>query len=133
MPFIPPRPTSPTTGDDSGSGQAPRSAGEQLDDALSQPSRRRSLFERMTGVSRTADMNMRSTSAPQAKVQTEPQLQTRPTPAAPPPAEPAAPSVTPENPPAQVKSDEANGEPEKASSTEEEVLDIPAFLRRQAN
>lgn len=133
VPFIPPRPTSPSTGDDGGSGQAHRSAGEQLDDALSQPSRRRSLFERMTGVSRTADMNLRSTTASQPRVQTEPQLQTRPTPAAPPLTEPAAPSVTPENPPAQVQKDEASDEPEKASTTEEEVLDIPAFLRRQAN
>jgi len=137
VPFIPPRPTSPTPGDDSGSGSASRSAGDQLDDALSQPSRRRSLFERMTGVSRTADMNMRSTTAPQPKVQTEPQLQTRPTPAAPPLTNPAAPSETPppvaENPPAQVQADDANDEPEKAASSEEEVLDIPAFLRRQAN
>ncbi len=137
VPFIPPRPTSPATGDDSGSGTASRSAGDQLDDALSQPSRRRSLFERMTGVSRTADMNMRSTTAPQPKVQTEPQLQTRPTPAAPPLTEPAAPSTTPppasENPPAQVQSDDASDESDKAPSSEEEVLDIPAFLRRQAN
>jgi cell division protein FtsZ len=133
VPFIPPRPTSPSTGDDSGTGQTHRSAGEQLDDALSQPSRRRSLFERMTGVSRTADMDLRSTTASQPRVQTEPQLQTRPTPAAPPLTEPPAPSVTPENPPAQVQKDEASDEPEKASTTEEEVLDIPAFLRRQAN
>ncbi len=137
VPFIPPRPTSPTPGDDSGSGSASRSAGDQLDDALSQPSRRRSLFERMTGVSRTADMNMRSTAAAQPKVQTEPHLQTRPSPAAPPLTETAAPSETPspapENPPAQVQTDDAKDEPEKAASSEEEVLDIPAFLRRQAN
>ena len=94
---------------------------------LAQPSRRRSLFERMTGVSRSREpQGDAGSAAPREPV--EPRLHnpaaTR--------AEPPAPKAPAENPPARVQPETASQKPGQPSS-EEEVLEIPAFLRRQAN
>ncbi|MGH6620547.1 MAG: cell division protein FtsZ [Alphaproteobacteria bacterium] len=127
VPFIPPKPMTPNTAagkdDREPSFIAPRSA-EHVND-LGQPSRRRSLFERMTGVSRREP----GEAAPAASREpVEPRLQGN----MPPRAEPPAAKAMPENPPARVQPEPAPQKAKQATS-EEEVLEIPAFLRRQAN
>jgi len=129
VPFIPPKPMTANTAagkDDREPSIISARSAEHVND-LAQPSRRRSLFERMTGVSRTrepgGDAGM---SAPREPV--EPRLHS----AVPQRTEPPAPKAAPENPPARIQPESA---PQNAgqSSPEEEVLEIPAFLRRQAN
>jgi len=100
--------------------------GEHVND-LGQPSRRRSLFERMTGVSRPREPGSeRGPAMPREPI--EPRLHGN----AAPRAETAAQKAIAENPPARAQQEHA---PPKAAQppSEEEVLDIPAFLRRQAN
>jgi len=129
VPFIPPKPMTPTTAAGKEDRDPPimssRSA-ENVND-LGQPARRRSLFERMTGVSRPRD----SEGEPGVKTnrtQIEPRLHNTPA-----RTEPAAPKQTPENPPAKSQPEAAEKPAEQAPSPEEEILEIPAFLRRQAN
>jgi cell division protein FtsZ len=102
-------------------------SGEHVNE-LGQPARRRSLFERMTGVSRPRDPEGEPTAtAPRGPV--EPRLHNT----APQRAEPVTPRATAENPPARTQPDTAGKAAEPSPSPEEEVLEIPAFLRRQAN
>ena len=101
---------------------APRAA-EHVNE-LAQPSRRRSLFERMTGVARREP----GESAPASRVPVEPRLQGSVAQR----TEPAAAKAMPENPPARAQS-EPQPQKAKPASPEEEILEIPAFLRRQAN
>jgi cell division protein FtsZ len=105
---------------------APRS-GEHVSE-LAQPARRRSLFERMTGVSRPRDTDSESASR-SSREQVEPRLggttSTR--------SEAPSPKTAPENPPARIQPESGAKPSEPAASPEEEVLEIPAFLRRQAN
>ena len=103
---------------------APRAA-EHVND-LGQPSRRRSLFERMTGVARR-EPGEAAAPAP-AREPVEPRLHGNP----PPRVESPAARAMPENPPARAQPEPAPQKAKQASS-EEEVLEIPAFLRRQAN
>ena len=129
VPFIPPKPMTAGTAagkeDREPSIISARSA-EHVND-LAQPSRRRSLFERMTGVSRTREPGSETgLSAPREPV--EPRLHG----AVPQRTEPPAPKAAPENPPARVQPESVQQNAGQ-SSAEEEVLEIPAFLRRQAN
>jgi cell division protein FtsZ len=104
---------------------SPRS-GEHVNE-LEQPARRRSLFERMTGVSRTRETEGNASARPQRE-SLEPRLRS-----AAPRAETTAPKAAPENPAAQAQPESTEKPADPAPSTEEEVLEIPAFLRRQAN
>jgi cell division protein FtsZ len=129
VPFIPPKPMTPTGAAGKEDREPPIVAarpGEHVND-LGQPSRRRSLFERMTGVSRPREPGAeRGPGVPREPI--EPRLHGN----AAPRAETAAQKATAENPPARAQQEHA---PPKAAqpTSEEEVLDIPAFLRRQAN
>jgi cell division protein FtsZ len=129
VPFIPPKPMTPTgTGESEErepSIMSPRS-GEHVNE-LEQPARRRSLFERMTGVSRTRETEGNASARPQRE-SLEPRLRS-----AAPRAETTAPKAAPENPAAQAQPESTEKPADPAPSTEEEVLEIPAFLRRQAN
>jgi cell division protein FtsZ len=129
VPFIPPKPMTPSAAAGSEEREpsimTPRS-GEHVNE-LGQPARRRSLFERMTGVSRTRDAENDGTGRSQREA-LEPRLHGTPK-----PAENPAPKAAPENPPARVQSESAEKQAENSPSPEEEVLEIPAFLRRQAN
>jgi cell division protein FtsZ len=129
VPFIPPKPMTASTAagmDEREPSIISTRSAEHVND-LAQPSRRRSLFERMTGVSRTREPGSDTgPSAPREPV--EPRLHS----AVPTRAEPPAPKTAPENPPARVQPENAPQNAGQASS-EEEVLEIPAFLRRQAN
>ena len=134
-PFIPPRPMSPTTGGDTeapvGSVPTPTESLSEL--GLDQPSRRRSLFERMTGVGRGREEDLRSPAVSGTRQPVPPRPQTQPE---------TAPQRAPQRAPAKPEADAAPAstteEPQAVEnattpSAEEEVLDIPAFLRRQAN
>jgi cell division protein FtsZ len=127
VPFIPQKPMTPNAAagkdDREPSFIAPRAA-EHVND-LGQPSRRRSLFERMTGVARREPGE--AAPAP-AREPVEPRLRGNP----PARAESQPARTMPENPPARVQPEPAPQKAKQASS-EEEVLEIPAFLRRQAN
>jgi cell division protein FtsZ len=129
VPFIPPKPMTPSTA----AGKEEREpsiisgrSAEHVND-LGQPSRRRSLFERMTGVSRTREPGA-ETAMPAPREPVEPRLHGSVAPRAELPAQKAQ----TENPPARVQPETV---PQNAApiSAEEEVLEIPAFLRRQAN
>jgi len=92
--------------------------------ATPQPPRKKargpSLFERMTGVGRRAEPEAVPAQAPQAAMRVEPMLESRP----------AAPRPTPEV----RKADPAPQPAERlAPQPEDDLLEIPAFLRRQAN
>jgi cell division protein FtsZ len=130
VPFIPPKAMTPTGAagkEDREPSIVAARPGEHVND-LEQPSRRRSLFERMTGVSRPREPGAeRDPTVPREPI--EPRLHGN----AAPRAETAAQKVIAENPPARAQQQEHA--PPKAAQppSEEEVLDIPAFLRRQAN
>jgi cell division protein FtsZ len=81
----------------------------------------------MTGVSRTREPENGGAGRDHREA-LEPRLHNTPK-----PAESPAPKAAPENPPARVQTESTEKQSEKASSPEEEVLEIPAFLRRQAN
>jgi cell division protein FtsZ len=131
VPFIPPKPMTPATA----AGKEDREpailsasrSGEHVSE-LAQPARRRSLFERMTGVSRPRDTDGEGTPR-SGREQVEPRLGST----APARNEPTAPKTAPENPPARIQPESSAKPEEPAASPEEEVLEIPAFLRRQAN
>ena len=129
VPFIPPKPMTPAAASGSEEREpsilAPRSA-EHVNE-LGQPARRRSLFERMTGVSRTRDSDGDGGSRSQREA-LEPRLHNAPS-----RAETPVQKTAPENPPARTQPEAAEKAAEPAPSAEEEVLEIPAFLRRQAN
>jgi len=144
-PFIPQRPVAPMRGQDA-------------DDAAQPPLRRRSLFERMTGAARLRDDALPETiareradkpeprfsqarpAAPQHGPVARPAERTEPAPvksgaeevSTPAPVRtPAAPATT-ERPEPTTATAATPAEP-TSGNREEEVLDIPAFLRRQAN
>nr|WP_281351336.1 cell division protein FtsZ [Sneathiella litorea] len=101
-------------------------AHQALADAAGPKSKKRgpSLFERMTGVSRTFRKESATEEVP-APVRKEPtSARVAPSPAAPAPAAPQSPSVRKEVT-SSVKIDQ--------KQEDEDLLDIPAFLRRQAN
>lgn len=130
-PFIPPKPMTPAAA----AGKEEREpsiissarSGEHVGE-LAQPARRRSLFERMTGVSRPKDTDG-DNPARSGRQPVEPRLNS----AGPARTEAPAQKAAPENPPARTQPESGNISPEPAPSPEEEVLEIPAFLRRQAN
>jgi len=129
VPFIPPKPMTPTGAAGKEDREPPIVAARPAEhvNELGQPSRRRSLFERMTGVSRPREPGAeRGPALPREPI--EPRLHG----SAAPRAETAAQKATAENPPARAQQEHP---PQKAAqpTSEEEVLDIPAFLRRQAN
>jgi len=129
VPFIPPKPMTPNaaagTEEREPSIMTPRS-GEHVNE-LGLPTRRRSLFERMTGVSRGRDSEGDGIARSQREA-LEPRLHNAPA-----QAENPAPKAAPENPPARTQAESAEKPAENKPSPEEEVLEIPAFLRRQAN
>ncbi len=138
-PFIPRQPVTPAMISGEESPATGSSNFSDLYDAASaggEPVRRRSLFERMTGVARTREPEDIQPAAPRIDIDVpaEPEIRlSEPKPQ--PPAQPlrvdAAPK--PENPPAQADPAQDAAPKEAPKSSEEEVLDIPAFLRRQAN
>jgi len=132
VPFIPPKPMTPATAAGKEEREPPilsaSRTGEHVSE-LAQPARRRSLFERMTGVSRPRDTDSESASRSGGREQVEPRLGG----AAPSRSESAAAKPAPENPPARIQPESGAKPAEPAASSEEEVLEIPAFLRRQAN
>jgi cell division protein FtsZ len=129
VPFIPPKPTTPSAAAGSEEREpsimSPR-AGEHVNE-LGHPPRRRSLFERMTGVSRGRESENGGLARSQREA-LEPRLHNTPA-----HGENPAPKAAPENPPARAQADSAEKPAESKPSPEEEVLEIPAFLRRQAN
>ncbi len=129
VPFIPPKPMTPNAAAGSEEREpsimTPRS-GEHVNE-LGQPTRRRSLFERMTGVSRGRDSDGDGIARSQREA-LEPRLHNTPA-----HTENPAPKAAPENPPARTQAESAEKPAESKPSPEEEVLEIPAFLRRQAN
>jgi cell division protein FtsZ len=141
-PFIPRQPVTPAmiSGEES-----PATSGNHVSDlydagsAGGEPVRRRSLFERMTGVARTREPESVQPTAPRLDIETarEPEIRiSEPKPQPAPQPLRAETPPKPENPPAQASPapEAAAAAPkEEPKSSEEEVLDIPAFLRRQAN
>ena len=130
-PFIPPKAmTTSNYGDAEDQAAAEEPAG--------QPVRRRSLFERMTGVSRVREMPPTAQSQPAAQTvatppSPAPQRETAPTAAPVQTGHVVPPPLMPENPAPQAEPVEVRDETTANPTVEEEVLDIPAFLRRQAN
>ena len=130
-PFIPPKPMTPSAAAGKEEREPPMitpRSGEHVNE-LGQPARRRSLFERMTGVSRTREAE--DGSAPAGRKPVEPRLRGTQAPQAesPVPAQTAA----RDNPPARTPPAADETVQDQSPSPEEEVLEIPAFLRRQAN
>jgi cell division protein FtsZ len=123
--FIPPRPARP--GDATGSREkAEPFAAAAMENARSEPPKERrrglSLFERMTGSGR-----------PQKPQAEEPRLAPEPAPKATAPARPA-PAAQPQETGGQASLSGLDSSRSSATSAaEEEMLEIPAFLRRQAN
>ncbi len=120
--FIPPRPARP--GDATGSRQkAEPFAAAAMENARSEPPQERrrglSLFERMTGSGR-----------PQKPKAEEPRLSPESAPKAVAPSRPA-PTQEPSGQASLSGLDSSSAS--KTSAAEEEMLEIPAFLRRQAN
>ncbi len=138
-PFIPRQPVTPAMI----SGEEGSAAGDSdfsdLYDAASaggEPVRRRSLFERMTGVARTREPDTIQPAAPRIDIETPPEPEIRISEPKPQPAPQPVRTETPpkpENPPAQASPTQEEAPKQEPKSAEEEVLDIPAFLRRQAN
>jgi len=90
------------------------------------PTSRPSLFERVTGIGRSSKPAARAAAATPASTKTEPQIAT---PAAAPARQAAAPAAAP-----QPRLSGLEGQaPATAAGGQEDLLDIPAFLRRQAN
>ncbi len=121
--FIAPRPAEPATRRPAMAAPAPADAG----DKAKAKSRGPSLFERMTGTGRARGGNEAAEDQAPAAAQPAPQpAPQEPRMAAPRPAAPApAPAPAPAEP--------ARPAGQNAQSAQDELLDIPAFLRRQAN
>ena len=152
-PFVPQRPVAPHQGAEDGE----PGRGREPESAAHQPIRRRSLFERMTGATRLREETLPRPALGDQAEKTEPRISApRPLPQAAPMAKPvvhadaepakAEPAATPQPTPTvrpaapQVADAERHDAPAtapaaepKPAAHEEEVLDIPAFLRRQAN
>ena len=127
--FIPPRPQQSSGSSDKMASPEPFAAAAMVNgagEAQAEPERSPSLFERVTGT-RRARQQTKATNEASGKA--EPRITTRPEAAA--GNEPAAPAQ-----PAPTQGRLDNLEPTErtlATREEEDVLDIPAFLRRQAN
>jgi cell division protein FtsZ len=96
--------------------------------AKAAPSSRPSLFERVTGIGRSAKPAAKAATAPAAPAaqKAEPQISA---PAAAPARQSPAPAAAP-----QPRLSGLEGQaPATAAGGQEDLLDIPAFLRRQAN
>ena len=138
-PFIPRQPVTPAM---VGGEESPATGGSDFSDLYDasssggEPVRRRSLFERMTGVARTREPETIPPVAPRIDIETAPEPEIRISEPKPQPAPQPVRAETPpmpENPPAQATPALDAAPKEEPKSSEEEVLDIPAFLRRQAN
>ena len=138
-PFIPRQPVTPAMISGEEGSAAVDSDFSDLYDAASaggEPVRRRSLFERMTGVARTREPDTIQPAAPRIDIETPPEPEIRISEPKPQPAPQPVRTETPpkpENPPAQASPTQEEAPKQEPKSAEEEVLDIPAFLRRQAN
>jgi len=129
--FIPPRPVEPglppVTRSNAPAGvDALAAAGMANAATKAAPTSRPSLFERVTGIGRSSKPAARAAAATPASTKAEPQIAT---PAAAPARQAAAPAAAP-----QPRLSGLEGQaPATAAGGQEDLLDIPAFLRRQAN
>ena len=130
-PFMPPPPVEPAEASTTAEPFAAAAMANGGPAGLKARRRGPSLFERVTGTGRArqarAPVTAAATAAATAMMAPEPEVQ-------PAPEVPPAPETTAETTPeaAQSKLGELDA-PKKGTGIEEDLLDIPAFLRRQAN
>ena len=124
-PFIPPAPVDPrgplsTTADPFAAAAVANGAGSQAPAAKARPAAP-SLFERVTGISRVT--KPKAPAAQPTPIRSEPKVGMAPAPV----------TMAPESPLQPTLGGLDGTERTLANSAEDDLLDIPAFLRRQAN